>query len=323
MFDNIRNLTGIYLRGFCMGAADAVPGVSGGTIALITGIYDRLIRALTNFGPADVRQILDGVRTTQWDKTITALQDTDLGFLMALGAGILTASISILRVMSTLLETNPIETYGFFFGLIAASAVLLYQDVSLATRGRQAAAVIGFFLAVAISGSVSTSPNSSLPLLFLAGAIAITAMILPGLSGSLLLLLLGQYEYLSQTLRQFTDTLWATLDGSESGSIIAQGIPLGVFLMGSIFGLLTTSHLVRLALENYREATMAFLVSLILGSLRAPIEQVNAEVNGNVWTTETIGLFVAFGIIGSLLVLFLNRLASSTGTTQATHKTAS
>jgi len=111
----LRDLAGIYLRGLGMGAADAVPGVSGGTIALITGIYERLIGAVTAIEPSRLRKILRGVRATERPEAIDALQEIDTGFLLALGAGIATAVVTILRVISVLLETNPVETYGFFF----------------------------------------------------------------------------------------------------------------------------------------------------------------------------------------------------------------
>jgi len=111
----LRDLAGIYLRGLGMGAADAVPGVSGGTIALITGIYERLIGAVTAIEPSRLRKILRGVRATERPEAIDALQEIDTGFLLALGAGIATAVVTILRVISVLLETNPVETYSFFF----------------------------------------------------------------------------------------------------------------------------------------------------------------------------------------------------------------
>jgi len=111
----LRDLAGIYLRGLGMGAADAVPGVSGGTIALITGIYERLIGAVTAIEPSRLRKILRGVRATERPEAIDALQEIDTVFLLALGAGIATAVVTILRVISVLLETNPVETYSFFF----------------------------------------------------------------------------------------------------------------------------------------------------------------------------------------------------------------
>jgi len=127
----LRAFVGIYLRGLCMGAADAVPGVSGGTIALITGIYERLIAAITAVEPRRLRRIGSGIDPARRADAVDALRELDVGFLLAVGAGILTAVVTILRVVSVLLDVAPVGTYGFFFGLIGASAAVLYSEVSL------------------------------------------------------------------------------------------------------------------------------------------------------------------------------------------------
>ncbi len=315
----VYNLATIYLRGFCMGAADAVPGVSGGTVALITGIYGRMISAITAVNPGRLNRIIRGLHTDNRDDATKALQELDAGFLFVLGAGILTAVVTVLRVISILLETNPVETYGFFFGLIAASAVVLSSEVSLSTRGRKAAAVGGFSLAFVVSGYAATAADSTLPLVFVSGTVAISAMILPGVSGSLLLLMLGQYEYMSTTLREFTDALGALLNGGEVAAVVDSGVPVVVFLTGAVVGLFTVAHSVRLALKRYREATVAFLVALIFGSLRAPVEQTSIELaaNGGAWTAGTLGLFIGAGVVGGVAVAVVDRLAGGIETSPA------
>lgn len=299
-----------------MGAADAVPGVSGGTIALITGIYDRLITALTALELGRIWSLVLAVRSDRREEVATVLTELDVGFLLALGAGIVTALITVLRLVSALLVTNPIETYGFFFGLIAASAVVLSSEVSLTTRGRQAAAVSGFLVAFLVSGYVATTAASTLPLVFLSGAVAVTAMILPGVSGSLLLLMLGQYKYMSRTLQAFIDALGATVSKAGVGSVGEYGLPVVTFLSGGIVGLFTVSHAVRWALDRYREATVAFLVSLIVGALRAPVEQVSLELaeTGADWTVTALGLFFGFGALGAVAVVVTNHLAGGVDT---------
>ena len=313
---DLRELGGIYLRGLAMGAADAVPGVSGGTIALITGIYERLITAITAVDPDRLQRVASGVRSEQRPDAVAALRELDVGFLAALGAGILTAVVTILRLVSTLLETNPVATYGFFFGLIAASAVVLYSEVSLATRGRKAAALAGFGFAFAVSGVAATAIGSSLPIIFVAGAVAISAMILPGVSGSLLLLVLGQYDYMTTTLSRATDALVVAARGNGTAGLVETGPPIAVFLSGAVVGLLTISHAVRWALDHYREATLGFLVSLIVGALRAPVEQVEAELvaRATVWTPETIGVFLGFAVAGAVVVAGIDRLAGGIDT---------
>lgn len=313
----LRDLGGVYLRGLCMGAADAVPGVSGGTIALLTGIYQRLIGAITAIDPHRLRRIVSGVRSAQRADAVAALREIDLGFLLALGAGVGTAVVTILRLLTVLLSSAPVATYGFFFGLIAASALVLYGEVSLSTRGRKAAAVTGVLLAFSLSGYAATATEPTLPLVFVAGVVAISAMVLPGVSGSLLLIMLGQYEYLSRTLTAFTDALGAIVTGQRA-VLVEPGVPISVFLSGGVVGLVTVAHAIRWALDTYREATTVFLISLIVGALRAPIEQTQLALGGSVqwWTPAVGGLFVGFAIVGAVVVVAIDQLAGGVASPQ-------
>ncbi|RJX49971.1 DUF368 domain-containing protein [Halonotius pteroides] len=311
----LRALGGVYLRGLAMGAADAVPGVSGGTIALITGIYERLIAAITAVDPDRFRRIIGGLRAEGRSDAVAALRELDAFFLAALGGGILTAVVSVLRLVSLLLEIAPVATYGFFFGLIGASAAVLYSEVSLATRGRQLAAIAGVGIAFALSGYAATALGSSLPIIFVAGAVAVTAMVLPGVSGSLLLLMFGQYDYMSTTLSSFTDGLVAAARGNGTDTVTETAPTIAVFLVGGVVGLFTVAHAVRWALTNYREATLVFLVSLIVGALRAPVVQTGIELSeaGRAWTPESIGLFAAVAVVGAAVVVGIDRLAGGVG----------
>jgi len=307
----LRAFVGIYLRGLCMGAADAVPGVSGGTIALITGIYERLIAAITAVEPRRLRRIGSGIDPARRADAVDALRELDVGFLLAVGAGILTAVVTILRVVSVLLDVAPVGTYGFFFGLIGASAAVLYSEVSLATRGRKVVAAAGVLLAFSLSGYAATAVSTSLPIVFVAGAVAVTAMVLPGVSGSLLLLMLGQYEYMSTTLSRFTDGLVAAIRGNGTAALTETTPTISVFLAGGVVGLFTVAHAVRWALDQYREATLAFLVSLIVGALRAPIEQTGIALSdaGRAWTPAAIAVFVIVAVAGAAVVVGVDRLA--------------
>ncbi|WP_138007357.1 DUF368 domain-containing protein [Halalkalirubrum salinum] len=306
-----RELLGIYLRGLCMGTADAVPGVSGGTIALITGIYERLITAITAISPSRILRLLGGVHPSGRKSAKAAAVELDLAFLLALGTGIATAIVAVLSLVSTLIEVAPVATFGFFFGLIAASAIVLYGDVELNTHGRIAAAIAGFVLAFVASGVTANAIDPSATVVFVAGAIAVSAMILPGISGSLLLLLLGQYAYMSNSLSAFVDGAIETLRTGNPQSLFAATPPVITFILGAIVGVFTIAYAVRYALEHYREATIAFLVSLIVGALRAPIEQVDGRLlaAGEAWTLTAVGLFAGFGILGAIVVLALDRVA--------------
>ncbi|QAU12265.1 DUF368 domain-containing protein [Halorubrum sp. BOL3-1] len=302
----------LYLKGVAMGSADAVPGVSGGTIALIVGIYERLIAAVTAIDPGRVRRVLSGVRPSNIPDARTAFREVDGAFLLVLGTGIGTAVVAVLSGVNYLLATRPVATYGFFFGLIAASAAVLFGDVDLDTPRRKAAAGGGFVLAFLASGVASTGLGSPLPLVFLAGAVAVSAMVLPGISGSLLLVVLGQYEYMSGVVSRFVDGLGALAVGSGSDALVETLPPVATFLVGGVCGLFTIAHAVRYALSRARAATLAFLVSLIVGALRAPVVETSTRLaeSGESWRAAAPRFAVA-AIAGAALVLVLNRYSAA------------
>lgn len=294
----------VYLKGLCMGAADAVPGVSGGTIALIVGVYERLVGAITELDP----RVLEHVpRLHTRDGRAALAEDLvamDVPFLAALGFGVVTAVGVMSGVMHVAVTEYPAVTYAFFFGLIGASAVVLRDELSVGTPRGVAAAVAGFTFAFLLSGTTAgTDASHALPVLFLSGAIAISAMILPGVSGSFILVLLGQYEYLTDAPGALVRELVATLGGDASGLVPAATV-VGVFVSGAVVGLLTISHAVKYALDNYRRATLTFLVALIVGALRAPVLEVSRSVV--VWTPGVIGVVVGAAVVGAALVLGLD-----------------
>ncbi len=297
--DSVGDLVGIYLRGLFMGAADTVPGISGGTIALVTGIYERLITAITAVDPRDARHLLRVHRAAGRRDLVDVLDRVDAPFLAALGLGIVTAVVTIARVIETVAEQHPGALGAFFFGLIAATAVVLYDDVDLATPGRIAVAVGGAGGAFLVAGVTGTSAPHALPVLFLAGAIAVCAMVLPGVSGAFLLILVGQYEFMIATLNSFTGGLAGVAGGGPSGSLAGPATRVGVFVAGAVVGLLTVAHAIRWAFEHYRQATLAFLVSLMVGGLRLPARQVHANVEPtpeSAWPALLAGLVGAAGI---------------------------
>jgi putative membrane protein len=311
---DVREWLIVYLKGVCMGAADAVPGVSGGTIALIAGIYERLIGALTAITPDRIRRVVYGVRPGRHGNALDAVFEMDGVFLAVLGAGIVTAVVTVTRLLDVAIDEIPVLTFGFFFGLIAASAVVLYSEVTLDTPGRIAAALAGFALAFVVSGRAATSLGTGPAVIFVAGAIAVSAMILPGISGSLLLIILGQYEYMVETLKSFVDGLIGVLGDGTVDAAVAPGLTVVVFVGGAVVGLFTVSHVVRRALERRREATMAFLVSLIAGALRAPVAKTGEKLAeaGRSWAPEVVATFLAVALVGAALVVLLDRYAGIT-----------
>ena len=240
-----RSPAGVFACGLAMGAADIVPGVSGGTIALITGIYERLLGAIVSADSDALSMALSGRWNALWHRI-------DGGFLSILLLGILTAIFSMASGIHWLLTHYPQLLWSFFSGLILVSAVLLIRDeVTLNSVDRLAGFTLGVCIAVGAALMPPVSFLTGLPGLFFAGAIAICAMILPGISGSFLLVLMGMYE----------QVLWAvkTLQVAE----------MSVLAAGGVTGLLLFARLLQHCLQHYRALAMAFLSGVLMGSLVA------------------------------------------------------
>ncbi|WP_121821421.1 DUF368 domain-containing protein [Halostella salina] len=299
---SVRELLSVYLKGFFMGSADTIPGVSGGTIALITGIYERLIAALTAVDPATLRDLArphdPDARRAVWDQLVRM----DLPFLLTLGTGMLTAIVTLAHALETAVQQYPGPAYAFFFGLIGASAVVLYDQVDVTTPRRFGVAVVGVVLAAAVTGEASAGVSHALPVLLAAGAIAVCAMILPGVSGSFLLILLGQYEYMLGALNNFTGALAALVGDGSLGAVVDATPPVFVFVAGALVGVLTLARVIDWALSNYRAATLTFLVSLMVGGLRLPVERVLAAVSADAVT------IVVAAVAGGALVFAVDSL---------------
>ena len=293
----------VYLKGLAMGIADSVPGISGGTIALITGIYERLIRAITHLDPGVLAVFPRLHSRAGWVELVTRLREMDALFLIILGSGMLTAVISVSRVAEIAFESFPGPTFAFFFGLIAASAIALYDRRWIATVGRAGAALAGFVLAFFVAGlAVEGLLPSTLPVVFFAGAVAICGMILPGISGALILLLLGQYDYMVETLNGFVDSLPDLAGGAVTAQFVSEGTVVVTFLGGAVTGLFSVAYAVRWALERYREATFAFLVSLMAGALRFPAAEVVGATD-SLTVSSILPILVAVAVGGGAVLL--------------------
>jgi putative membrane protein len=233
----------ITLKGFCMGAADVVPGVSGGTMAFILGIYEELITAIRSFD-------LDFFRLASALKIKEAVDHASIRFLVALGTGILIAIFSLARILSWLLLNQPVLIWSFFMGLILASVITISKKISKWSSATITWMILGAAGAYLLVGSVPVSTPNATWFIFLSGAIAICAMILPGISGSFILVLLGKYHYILEAVNN-RDVL----------TIITVAAGAGV-------GILTFSHFLNWLLKNYHDMTIALLTGLMLGSLR-------------------------------------------------------
>jgi putative membrane protein len=291
-----------YLKGVAMGAADAVPGVSGGTVALLVGIYERLVNAVAGVTPGAVVRLLAAPLPGERRDAREAFRALDGPFLLALGAGVLTAVVVVTRLLDTLLEASPVPTFGLFFGLIAASAAVIVTDVEFDTPGRVGAALAGATAGFVLSGEAAAVLPPTTATTVLAGAVAVSAMILPGVSGSLLLLVLGQYERMVGTLRAFVDALIAA-PRAGLGPAVDPGVTVTAFVAGAVVGLFTVAHAVRWALDRRPEATLAALVGLVVGALRAPV--VRAGLDGS---AADLASFGAAALLGAAAVVALDRL---------------
>ncbi|WP_123537930.1 DUF368 domain-containing protein [Halosimplex salinum] len=298
-----------FVVGLFMGTADGVPGVSGGTIALIAGVYERLVAAITAVTP---RRFFDGVLAltpldggVSLDRAAAVLEEVDGWFLIALLAGIATAIVTVTGIVDWASGAYPILLFGVFFGLIGASAVILLRAISIREVDEITAAVVGFVLAFAVSGQAAVLEGGGLPLIFVAGAVAISAMILPGISGALFLVILGQYDYMSEQLHAFLDALVALARGDAVGPVVDHGTVVVTFVLGGLVGLFTVARAVRRALEYNRSATLAFLVALVVGALRAPVVTLNGEEYAVVWNAATIQAFAGAALVGAAVVFAL------------------
>lgn len=307
--DSFISLCILFCKGLAMGAADVVPGVSGGTIAFISGIYERLLAAIAACTPAKLVWLFQG----RWRETWQAIDGT---FLLVLLAGILTSIASLARLISYLLVAWPELIWSFFFGLILVSIWLVGQQIGRWGAGTLAALIGGAVFVYLITVAAPLQWSATPLMLFLAGSIAICAMILPGISGSFILLLLGLYTTVLNGVKEFDLAM------------------LGIFALGCVAGLLCFSRLLGWLLSHLRNVTLAFLTGLLIGSLnmvwpwkRALTWQENSQgeavplQQANLWPTQYESLVgepsywqagLALMLFAVVLVLALERLGRRT-----------
>ena len=256
----------ISLKGMAMGAADVVPGVSGGTIAFISGIYEELLNSISSFNFSLLKVFRKEGFKQVWN-TVNG------PFLLALFIGISVSVLSLAKLIATLLENHPIVIWSFFFGLVLASIIYIGKQITTWTIGSVLCLIFGVILAFYITTlNPMVSENSSPWFLFLAGMIAICAMILPGISGSFILVLLGAYK-----------PVLNALNTRDLFSII-------VFMFGAVVGLLTFSRILKWLFFTYKNYTLATLTGFIIGSLNKiwPWQEIIS------WRTNSKGVEVPF-----------------------------
>lgn len=296
---SIKDYLLISLKGIAMGAADVVPGVSGGTIAFIVGIYEELLDSIKSINISSLKLLFTGKIVAFW-KAINA------NFLIALVAGIAISIFSLAKVITYLLNTHPILVWAFFFGLVLASTWIVSKDIKKWNWKTILCFIVGGLVAFYITVATPAETPNSLWFIFLCGAIAICAMILPGISGSFILVLLGKYSYIMESV--------------ENLNLIV----IIVFMIGAIIGITSFSRVLSYTLRNFYDVTIAILAGFMLGSLNKvwpwkevvetytdrhgitkPLTEINILSDTLLW--EAIGLAVLGFAIVYLLEMFSNK----------------
>jgi putative membrane protein len=237
----------LFTKGLAMGTADIVPGVSGGTVAFITGIYERLINAIKSIDGVFLKHLLRF-------QFIEALSHVHFRFLLTLFLGIVAALVSLAKIMSYLIAVYPEYTWSLFFGLILASVFLIGAKITNIYGSGGLWLIFGFSLAFFTIGLIPLSTPNAWWFIFLSGAIAICAMILPGISGAFILLLLGKYEYMVFALKN-------PFVGENQIIII-------IFILGCLTGIILFSRVLSFIFKNYHNVAIAILTGMVIGSLR-------------------------------------------------------
>lgn len=287
-------------RGVMMGGADIIPGVSGGTVALILGIYERLVTAISHFDLT----LLSHLRRSEWRE---ALAHIDARFLLALGMGVGTGIVGLSSVMNYLLIEQRTPTLAAFFGLILASSILVGRMVPRWGAATAALFAAGVLFAFWLVGRLPTTAPEGYLYLFFTGAVAICAMILPGISGAFILLIMGKYEDITGIIR-----------GLVHGEVHLEALlTLAIFASGCTIGLISFSKVLRWLLARHQPQTLAVLCGFMLGSLRkiwpfkidiTPEEtDIKHKFFENVWpdAVSTEVLSAAALAIGAALAVFL------------------
>jgi putative membrane protein len=279
-----------------MGAADIVPGVSGGTMALILGIYEHLIDSLRSLARRPFLSSLVQGRLAQ------AFSAVDGFFLLALAAGILTSVLSLSRLLTGWLEARPVFVHAFFFGLILASVFLVARRIRRLSAARWALFLLGATAAYLLVGLTPAQTPEAPWFLFLSGALAVTALLLPGISGAFVLVLLGKYAYV--------------LGAITRGDLAA----LASVAAGAAVGLLSFAQVLGWLFRRYHDSTLALLSGVMLGSLRKvwpwQSEQQGATVNlappAETWSSvDGAGWALLLAALGALLVTLLDRTGAT------------
>ncbi len=294
----LKDYASLVLKGMGMGAADVVPGVSGGTIAFIVGIYDELINSIKSINLETIKLLFSGKLSAFW-KGING------NFLLSILLGIGISVFSLAKIITWLLTDHPILVWSFFFGLVLASTWFVSKDIKEWNVKTIISFVAGAGIAYYITVATPTETPSSYWFIFLCGAIAICAMILPGISGSFILVLLGKYFFIMEAVKTFDLVI------------------IGIFGAGAVIGITTFSRVLSFALMHFRNVTLAVLSGFMLGSLnkvwpwKETLETyvdshgvVKPLIESNIMPNVHVVEAVALMLVGFFVVYFLEKISS-------------
>jgi putative membrane protein len=279
----MKNAILLFLRGLLMGVCDLIPGISGGTMAFITGIYERLINAVKSFNSKLIKDIFTG-KKEELKKDVKKL---DLLFLITLIIGIVVALLLGSRVIKFLLENYFAYTLSFFIGLIIASTKIIFNNIKNHKFRNIIFGIIGLVLGVLLSVIIPLEINPSLGYVFLGGFLAVSAMFLPGISGAFILLIIGLYKYMLDVLHNPIEKITI----------------LVVFIIGAILGAVVISRIISFLFKKDKDKTLYFLLGLVIGSLSIPVKRIFQTQIATPDILMMIGLF----ILGIILVIVINR----------------
>ncbi|MDH6305669.1 putative membrane protein [Parabacteroides sp. PF5-5] len=280
----IKDYALIMLKGIGMGAADVVPGVSGGTIAFIVGIYEELIESIKSINASSLKLLFTGQLAAFW-KAVNG------NFLLSLVTGIAISIFSLAKVITYLLENHPILVWAFFFGLVLASTLFVSKDIKKWDWKTILCFIIGAVIAFYITVATPAETPNGLWFIFLCGAIAICAMILPGISGSFILVLLGKYYYIMEAVKSL------------------DIVTMLVFICGAVIGITSFSRLLSYLLHKFHDTTIAILAGFMLGSLNKVWPWKAEDAISNILPNQLIWEGFGLMILGFAIVYFLEKLS--------------
>ncbi len=285
----------LFLKGFLMGICDLIPGISGGTIAFITGIYSRLIASVKNISPKLVYDFFKYLANRKKENLKILKKDikkVDLFFLVILLLGIGTALLAGSRVIKFLLDNYFLYTLSFFVGLVLSSSKIIFDNIKNHKIKNIMFGIVGFIFGVLFLILVPLTVTPSLYYVFIGGFFAVSAMFLPGISGAFILLILGLYEFMINVMHNMIESVEYLL----------------IFIAGALLGAFTISRVITFLFKKDKCKTLYFLLGLVIGSLSIPLRKISQIPSLGALNVSIMLFFAALGI---LLVIIINSFVSS------------